>query len=145
MISLALGLGIGLGGVGGPPPTGQPEITRVDFTGIDGAMLSNPGNPGKSFLIYAPGGFLYGIWFRGEGEETQPEVGASNYQQVSIGETDFDIALNLSNAINSFLGAYFSASNVDAVVTITAAANGSLQDALDVDTGAAITVTQQGT
>lgn len=133
---------------GAAPPTGQPQITQVDFTGLTGSNFVTAG-AGLGYLQYV-GVQPQGIWFN-TGTEMQPDFsshGVGNYIPVNINAVDnadglaADLmsALNLSGTGNwtathdAFTGKCVITDNVNQVDTA----------AVDINTGAAITVLQEG-
>jgi hypothetical protein len=120
------------------------EITTVDFTGLDGSDFDG-GGAAKSFTIRGNSAKI-GVYFT-DGAATQPDLsglGVTSYVQVSSFDalsSASEMATLTANALNASL---FAAIADGAVVIITALTAGVRTDAADVNTGAAITVTQQG-
>lgn len=125
-----------------------PQITQVDFTGLSGASFVT-GGAGLSYLQYV-GTQAQGIWFN-TGTETQPDlsgIGVSNYVQISVnplGNAD-GVAEDLKNGINgSGTGNWTAVHNsFTGQCQITDTVNRVDTPAIDVNTGATITVLQAG-
>lgn len=114
------------------------EIFTVDFTGKSGGDFVTAG-AGKAFA-YSDATNRIGVWYQ-TGTEAQPDLsglGVTAYTQVTI--SDIDPPENLAAATVSAIGNTINGG----VVTVEDAVAGARTDAADVNTGAVITVTQQG-
>lgn len=117
---------------------GKKETTTIDFTGLSGTNFSTDG-AGKSINFSGESG-LCRVWFN-TGNETDPGGGGVSF------EADIDITDDASAivaTVSSIVGSQIDFSVNGAVITLTAKTAGARTDAADVDTGALITVTQQG-
>ena len=117
---------------------GVNEITTIDFTGLSGLDFVTAGD-GKYFKIFGFDPAPVPIWFN-TGTEAQPSVpGASSYYEVVITslDADTDLAAALAAQVPTMAA-------VGAVTTWTSDAVGARIDAVDVNAGVAIVVTQQG-
>lgn len=129
-------------------PVSVPQITQVDFTGLSGVSFVT-GGAGLSYIQYV-GTNPQGIWFN-TGTETQPDLSGhsvANYVQISVnplGNAD-SVAEDLKNGINlSGTGNWTAIHNsFTGQCQITDTVNQVDTPAVDINTGAAITVLQAG-
>jgi len=133
-------------GHGGGALPDLPEITRLDFTGVDSSTLANPGGPGKAFVI-SGATERYGPWFQVT-DETQPDLSAYGVTQyimmnASIAPSGNEVAQLVKDALIS-TDKFQGGETEGAVWVATDHSVGTRVDAVDVNTGAIITVTQQG-
>lgn len=123
--------------------TSVPQITTVDFTGLSGANFVT-GSAGKGFTLPSTGTTVFGIWFN-TGTETPPTLsGATTYVSVTISATA--TASAIATALKTTIAgtAVWTTSSTGAVTTLTSNALILQSNAADVNTGATITVTQEG-
>lgn len=125
---------------------GQPQITQVDFTGLTGANFVTAG-PGLSYIQYY-GMAGYGVWFN-TGTETQPDLSShsiGNYIAVSVNPANNanELANALLTSINGSGSNWTAAQPVNGQCVITDNINQVDTPAVDINTGAAITVLQTG-
>lgn len=116
------------------------EIFDIDCA--DGATVL----PGQYFTFQAGNnGTKYYGWYRVDGVGTDPAVSGRTGVLINILSTDTDaqVATKTAAAINALSD--FSATSLADIVTVTAAAAGEAEDAVNVNVaGTTITVTQQG-
>lgn len=118
---------------------GQPEIFTVDLASKTGADFETAAD-GKSFLFDKNGSDTFSPWFN-TGTENDPSSGTTSIE-VIIGGSDGDEAIAL--ALSGISATGWTVTVSGSLVTFTSNTNGARPDAVDVDTGCAITTTQQG-
>lgn len=122
---------------------GAAEIFTIDFTGLTGADFITLGE-GKYFVfrdLTAPG-VVFAAWFKVDGVEVQPDAsgqGVTNYLPVNI--SLLDDAEAIADALRTQALDGIDTGSILEHVSSTA---GVVADAADFNTGAVITVTQQG-
>lgn len=128
---------------------GQPQISLVDFNGQTGANYVT-GGAGKYFVLYNQLGKVV-LWFF-TGTETAPSVSEDILIQIGISAvaTASDISLAVANVFSvTPLSFYNTGVQVNGGGSLTAVSIASIQNAnflppVDVNTGAAISQTQNG-
>lgn len=131
------------------PPSisgGVAEVTDLDFENTWGnTLIPNSGQPGKYFLTsYVDDPERYCDWFSFDNGEVEPDAsaqGATVYRQHNFATELITGDVYLAEQIASSLGGIWDSGTI---VTITQSAPGPVEDAEDVDSGVAITVTTQG-
>lgn len=124
--------------------TTLPQITTADFTGLTGASFVT-GSAGLAFTLPNQGGDVFGVWFNTGGETVPTISGATAYIEVDVvsGDTSGQLATKLATAL-AVQSANWSVVAALNVVTFTSTARGVQPNAVDVNSGVAITITQPG-
>lgn len=125
---------------GGAEAVPQPEITSITCVADVASSLNN-----KYFFINtAVDALQHYVWFNVDSAGVDPAPAGKTGVAVAIAEdaTATQVATAVAAALDALPG--YVATSSGAVVTVTNAANGSTTDAVDVNAGFTIAVTQQG-
>jgi hypothetical protein len=116
---------------------GTKEITQITCTADDDSSLS-----GKYFLINAPGGWSYYVWFNIDYLSSDPLL--DNKVAIEINISANDTASTIAQAISDALPPEFVASVNAGVIVITCVDAGSVTNASAGTSGFSVSISQQG-